>query len=113
LQGWMFSIRRKSKSILLYRNRLAPSTASKLCVRIAALDRNGGKIDQPLLDPVIVDVAEPRTDFFIGEYMHVQENGKKPRPLEKDELERLNLERDDGTFRLEVYIAEMGCGVRV
>ena len=107
LRGWMFSVRRKSKEILLYRHWLAPSSASKLCVRIAALDRNGGKIDQPMLDPVIVDVAEPRTDFFIGKYMHVQEDGKKPRPSTDDELGRLNLERDDGTFRLEVYIAEL------
>jgi hypothetical protein len=39
--------------------------------------------------------------------MHVQENGETTRPLEKDELESLNLERDDGTFRFEVYLAEL------
>ena len=112
LRGWMFSVRRKSKEILLLRHWLAPVAAWKLCVRIAALDRNGGKIDQPMLDPVIVDVAESGTELFLGKYMHVQEDGKKPRSLGKDELERLNLKRDNGTFRFEVYIAELGCGVR-
>ncbi len=103
----MFSVRRKSKQILLLRHRLSPSSASKLCVRIAALDRDGGKIAQPLLDPVIVDLAEPGTEYFLGKYMHVQEGGAPPRPLTEDELGRLNLERDDGTFRLEVYMAEL------
>ena len=84
-----------------------PVDASELCVRIAALDRNGGKIDQPILDPVIVDLTKPGTEIFLGKYMHVQENGETPRPLEKDELESLNLERDDGTFRFEVYLAEL------
>ena len=107
LRGWIFSVRRKSTEILLLRHWLAPSSASKLCVRIAALDRDGGKVAQPLLDPVLVDLAEPRTDFFLGKYMHVQEDGKKPRPLTDDERGRLNLERDDGTFRLEVYMAEL------
>ena len=107
LGGWMFSVRRKSKQILLLRHRLSPSSASKLCVRIAALDRDGGKIAQPLLDPVIVDLAEPGTEYFLGKYMHVQEGGAPPRPLTEDELGRLNLERDDGTFRLEVYMAEL------
>ena len=107
LRGWMFSVRRKSKEILLFRHWLAPSSASELCVRIAALDRDGNKVAQPLLDPVIVDVAESGTELFLGKYMHVQEDGKTPRPLKKDELERLNLKRDDGTLRFEVYIAEL------
>ena len=107
LRDWMFSVRRKSKEILLLRHRLSPSSASKLCVRIAALDRNGGKIAQPLLDPVIVDPAEPTNEFFLGKYMHVQEDGGPPRPLTDDERGRLNLERDDGTFLLEVYVAEL------
>ncbi len=107
LQGWMFSVRRTSKQIVLLRHRLSPITASKLCVRIAALDRDGGKIAQPLLDPVIVDLAEEGTEIFVGKYMHVQEDGAPARLLTEDELGRLNLEREDGTFRLEVYIAEL------
>lgn len=108
LRGWMFSVRRKSKEILLIDlGTCYDRAASKLCVRIAALDRNGGKIAQPLLDPVIVDLADRPAGVFLGKYMHVQEDGKKPRLLTEDELGRLNLERDDGTFRLEVYIAEL------
>ena len=38
--------------------------------------------------------------------MHVWE-GDKLRLMDQRELQSLNLERDDGTFLLEVYIAEM------
>ena len=107
LKNWMLSVRRKSKQILLYRHRLAPAVkASKLCVRVAALDRNGCKIDQPMLDPVVIDPAKPTDEFILGKYMHVRE-GDKLRLMNQRELQSLNLERDDGTFLLEVYIAEM------
>ena len=56
---------------------------------------------------MIVDLADPPAEVFLGKYMHVQEDGKKPRLLTEDELGPLNLERDDGTFRFEVYLAEL------